>query len=146
MALRKTCTAFILVITMGSSVFYTAEKVATTQMHLNRLQAKTNKVQENLDVLAAEWQFLTNPARLEKLAANNFGLAASDTTQLAALSEIPTWQTMENLAIENTTPANKNIMLASVEQTTQATAMPVLMPAPQAVSNLAITNISLATP
>jgi hypothetical protein len=116
-------------------------------MRVNKLQRKVTNLQENLDVLAAEWQFLTNPARLEKLAANNFGLAAQEGTQLAALSEIPTWQTMEDLAIDNAKPATNDVMLASADTAqTQPTMQPVLMPAPQAVSNLSITHASLTTP
>jgi cell division protein FtsL len=66
-----------------------AEEAATT---VTKLQRKIAKEKEAVGVLKAEWSFLTQPGRLQALAAKHgdyFKLEPFSAAQLASLDELP---------------------------------------------------------
>ena len=91
--------ALMVLVVMGSFVFVIAQRMHHAQTQLHRLQARITVEQENLRVLQAEWTYLNNPDRLEKLAVAEFGLVPMDGRQYAALTAVPTIETMDQVEL-----------------------------------------------
>lgn len=59
----------------GTVLFHTSQRVTDGRARLDALAADTGKEQESIRVLNAEWSYLNQPARLEKLAREHLALA-----------------------------------------------------------------------
>lgn len=90
-------------------VYQIANSYQTTERKLKRLNVSIEREQENIRVLSAEWAYLTNPVRLEKLARDYLQLTAMDGRQLVAVASLPM-----RSALEETYPqADESHSLAS---------------------------------
>lgn len=134
--------SFLLLLIMGTLVFVTAQNMHQSQSDLRRLRAETTHERDNLRVLQAEWTYLNNPDRLEKLATTQFGLVPLDGKQYVAVNNIPSMKQMDDMAVaqaEQAPAAKPTINQASVDKAlalaaAQATApsgltMPTAIPA-----------------
>lgn len=135
-------TSILALVLTGSSVFVIAQRMHQAQSELNMHKREIAQEHENLRVLQAEWTYLNNPDRLEKLATSVFGLQPIDGKQYVAMNDLPTTDQMDQIelaAIEANAPATDGAIPA-MEQVAEAVTLanaPVAasaMPAPVTVS------------
>lgn len=74
---------------LGACVYHVANLYQAVERQNRKLDVAIEREHENIRVLSAEWAFLTNPARLEKLALDYLQLQAMDGSQLVAISAVP---------------------------------------------------------
>jgi cell division protein FtsL len=128
---------FVVLILIGCGVYSVANKYQVIERKVNRLDAQSEQEHENIRVLQAEWAFLTNPVRMEKIARDYFQLQPVDGTQLVMASAIPMRQTMDaqeaeiNIAQKKSEPQHHE----SIQQAATQEAVPVVAAAlPQAAA------------
>lgn len=63
----KTVVVYALAGLSGTLLLYTSQAVQNTQRELNMTRAKMEQEQSAVDMLRAEWAFLSAPARLQKI-------------------------------------------------------------------------------
>lgn len=73
----------------GTALFHTSESVHQITTQLEEAQRKIRQEQENLRVLEAEWSYLNQPERLEKLAEQLPELQPAQSRQILAASDVP---------------------------------------------------------
>jgi cell division protein FtsL len=90
MPMRKS-TLFLLGFACLSAImlYYTSQKVHDEREKLTALEAQIDKEQESMRVLSAEWSYLNQPDRLEKLARQHLHLEPLKGRQFAKLKDIP---------------------------------------------------------
>lgn len=94
----------------GSSLFYTTQRVHDGREKLSVLVGNIAKEEDTLRVLRAEWSYLNQPARLEKLSRRHLQLAPLKGRQFATVEDIPLHDgtpqasRAENLAIKINAP------------------------------------------
>lgn len=91
---------FIVLIVIGCGVYNVANHYQIIERQVNNLNAQSEDERENIRVLQAEWAFLTNPERLEKIAAENLTLKTVDGSQLVAIAGIPMRATLDAQEVE----------------------------------------------
>lgn len=74
----------------GTALFYTSESVHQASLQLGNLQEKIISEQDGYRVLEAEWSYLNQPARLEKLAQQLSDLKPVQAGQLITIDRLPT--------------------------------------------------------
>ena len=99
------CVSFLLLLVMGGCVFVTAQRMHAAQNEVQQLNHDIAQEQDHLRVLQAEWTYLNNPERLEKLAAD-FGLQPLDGKQYVALANVPTQTAMQDIETAQADKAN----------------------------------------
>jgi hypothetical protein len=88
--MRKTTLLWlILAVVCGAGSFRTGQKVHEEREKIAMLEASINKEEESLRVLNAEWSYLNQPARLEKLAKTYLHLAPLKGGQFVKVEDIP---------------------------------------------------------
>jgi hypothetical protein len=88
--MRKSVFFWLLLATFcGIVLFHTSQKVHDERVKISLLQEEIIKEQESIRVLEAEWGYLNQPERLEKLARNYLHLAPLKGHQFAKLEDIP---------------------------------------------------------
>lgn len=80
---------FVLAVSSGTALFHTSQDVQDTLDETARLASATAEERESLRVLKAEWAYLNQPERLERLAAEHLDLAPMTGSQLAGLDRVP---------------------------------------------------------
>ena len=88
---------FAVLCVMGACVYHVANLYQTAERQMRRLDVAIERERENIRVLNAEWAFLTNPVRLEKLAQNYLHLQAMDGSQLVTVSAVPMREALNEL-------------------------------------------------
>lgn len=120
----------VLALIMG--VFMTSNRVQQAEKKMNSLQDKIEQEKENLRVLHAEWTYLNNPERLEKVAKQYFQLVPGGGEQYVAASEIPLRDVLdaqqqdvdqEAATLAQIEPGNPDSMLAQEEKKETAPAV-----------------------
>ena len=81
--------AILILVALGCNVYAVADRVQNAERTQRNVEAHIAEEQEGLRVLSAEWTYLTNPDRLERLATSHFGLAPSEGQQYIELAAIP---------------------------------------------------------
>ncbi len=80
----------ILAITAGTVLFHTSDAVQKTQEEIERLESEIAEERESIRVLKAEWAYLNQPERLEKLAREYLpNLSPASGTQLTEIGRLP---------------------------------------------------------
>lgn len=140
--------SFLLLLIMGTFVFVTAQDMHQSQSDLRRLKREIAHERDNLRVLQAEWTYLNNPDRLEKLAVAQFGLAPLDGKQYVALANVPTMDAMEQITLAQAEkakpkqPVARTITQDNVDEAlAMAAATPVHAPAMPSAIPAALTMI-----
>lgn len=72
----------------GAALFHTSQKVNDGRQQLSLLNADLRREEESLRVLQAEWSYLNNPDRLEKLARSHLALQETKGKQFVKLSNV----------------------------------------------------------
>lgn len=80
---------FTVLCALGACVYHVANLYQTAERQVKRLDVAIERERENIRVLSAEWAYLTNPVRLEKLAQDYLHLQALNGSQLVAVSSVP---------------------------------------------------------
>jgi len=62
----------ILAIFCGASLYHTSQRVHDGRAELNKMTQEIAREEESIRVLNAEWAYLNQPERLEKMAAEHF--------------------------------------------------------------------------
>lgn len=119
----------------GTALFHTSQKVHVGSDKLSQLNRNITKEEESIRVLNAEWSYLTQPARLEKLSQTYLKLVPLKGTQFVKLEDIPLRPAApevmpEPAAEKNETPAVERIITTEKNKTPVSEAAPV----PAAVS------------
>lgn len=83
------CLCLSLLAIIISLLFNMSQKVQLIENRLQHVQSETQKEQEKIRVLQAEWQYLTRPGRLEKLARTYTMLRPADGGENIAMARIP---------------------------------------------------------
>ena len=88
--MRKTTLLWLILAAIcGTALFHTSQKVHDEREKLAVLDVSIGKEQESLRVLNAEWSYLNQPARLEKLAKAYLQLAPLKGRQFMKVEDIP---------------------------------------------------------
>jgi cell division protein FtsL len=69
-------------------LFQLKHKVNEQERELAQIHSKMHKTQEAIHILQAEWSYLNEPGRLQKLAEKHLKLAPSDAVQLVSYENI----------------------------------------------------------
>lgn len=87
--MRKTTLLWLLLaVFCGAILFHTSQQVTDGKARLASLQNKTQDEEESIRVLQAEWSYLNQPARLEKLVKEYLTLEPMQGRQFAKLADI----------------------------------------------------------
>jgi cell division protein FtsL len=103
------CLSFVTLLITGGCVFITAQRMHQTQVSVLTLKREIAQEQDHLRVLQAEWTYLNNPDRLEKLAAT-FGLQPLDGKQYVAINDVPTQSAMQEIELAAAAKAEKQTL------------------------------------
>ncbi|MGB0719113.1 MAG: cell division protein FtsL [Bdellovibrionales bacterium] len=71
----RTFVVFACAALSGAALLHASQRVQEAENRLVQIQAETDKEQDAIRVLRAEWEYLNNPARLEALAAEFLHMA-----------------------------------------------------------------------
>lgn len=85
---RSTVFWFALAGLCGTVLFHTSQEVTSGRSALTRLDREILREEESIRVLKAEWSYLNQPERLEKLAAQYLQLAPLTAKQFARPGDI----------------------------------------------------------
>ncbi|HEY1096459.1 MAG TPA: hypothetical protein VGF14_04395 [Alphaproteobacteria bacterium] len=132
-------TAIIALVVTGSSVFVIAQRMHHAETQLFAMNREIKQERENLRVLQAEWTYLNNPDRLEKLATTLFQLQPIDGKQYVALANMPTTEQMEQIELANAKTEMKNIPAMELSANVALASTP----APMAVAMPAAVNVNM---
>ena len=97
----------LVLIIIGCGVYTVANQYQMIEKQVNTLDEQSEQEHENIRVLQAEWAFLTNPTRLEKIAGEHFQLESMDGTQMVALNTLPLRATLDAQDAESGTAAQQ---------------------------------------
>lgn len=87
--MRKTALLWlVLAVIAGGTLFHTSQRVTEGRAELDKITQSLRKEDESLRVLQAEWSYLNQPDRLEKLARKYLHLAPLKGSQFAKADEI----------------------------------------------------------
>jgi len=126
--MRKTTLLWlILALFCGIGIFHTSQRVHDEREKIATLNASIDKEQESLRVLNAEWSYLNQPARLEKLAKTYLHLAPLKGGQFVKVEDIAMRSADVVATTQTAAPAP-----ASVVKITEAR-LPVRKPAPHVI-------------
>lgn len=135
---NKTALVFVsLAVIAGAALFHTSQKVTDGKSKLDTIIARTAKENEALRVLEAEWAYLNQPGKLEKLVkqyldlvplkGKQFGKVSdlAERTEQAVESALPSGETKEPVAKAEEKPAKPVVKILP------AATPPVVKPAPK---------------
>ena len=144
-------------------VYAVADKVQLAEKKQARFESKISDEHENLRVLHAEWTFLTNPDRLQKISNDHFQMVPTEGQYYVELAAIPMRdfiekQEMEKIGITSermlaqaapkpvineTNPVKEMVMAqAEIEAPTEPALTPVALPQALPLPTLTATPIS----
>ena len=83
------CVLLILLIVVGFAVYSVADEYQGIEKKISQLKRKSEQEREAIRVMRAEWAFLTNPSRMEKIAQQYFKLQPLTEKQIVLASGIP---------------------------------------------------------
>jgi hypothetical protein len=72
----------------GTFLFHTSQKVIDDRKKLSALEGNIAQEKESIRVLGVEWSYLNQPARLEKLSKENFGMEPLKANQFVKVEDI----------------------------------------------------------
>ena len=112
-----------LVIVSGAMLMDVSHHVQRAERDIKRLDHEIAREEESIRVLKAEWAYLNNPVRLEKLAAGYVELISPEAAQLISdMSVIPDNDPQSSIFIPKRSPLHRDISYdASSPKPIQAT-------------------------
>ena len=132
--MRKTAILWLVLAALcGGILFQTSQRVNDGRARLADINAVLKKEDETLRVLQAEWSYLNQPERLEKLSKKYFGLAPLKGKQFGKVSELEikpaSAQTVETAEVAAPVPVPEKPALV-LKPVTAADISPVFAPQP----------------
>lgn len=101
---------FALVIASGTMLMNVSHDVQRVEREIKLIDREITREKENIRVLKAEWAFLNNPARLEKLATSYVDLVSPQAAQLISdMSVIPDNDPQSSIFIPKRSPLHRDI-------------------------------------
>jgi len=79
---------FILTIAASIMLYQTSDRVHELNQQMHDLNTSIDSEQQSLHVLKAEWVYLANPARIEKLAHKHLMLQPTSTQKIVRMSDL----------------------------------------------------------
>ena len=98
---KTTLLSLLLAVFCGTGIFHTSQKVHDEREKIATIEAAIGKEEESLRVLNAEWSYLNQPTRLEKLAKTYLRLAPLKGGQFVKVENIP----LRSTAVAETAPS-----------------------------------------
>jgi hypothetical protein len=74
---------------LGAGLFHLKYDVQSLERHLTGLNAEIVRNQETIHVLEAEWSYLSQPERLQKLAMKRLDLVAVTPVHIVTFGDLP---------------------------------------------------------
>lgn len=143
---------FVLLVAMLSGVYHVANNYQIVEKKYKHIKSDSEQERENIRVLQAEWAFLTNPVRMEKIAQEHFQLTSMNGSQLVALNNVPLRDAMEaqmpssdaGVAVASSKPLQKSVdsSVVSASVSVAASRPPTALPAPLALPPITATPVS----
>ncbi|MDD3287556.1 MAG: hypothetical protein PHX43_00930 [Alphaproteobacteria bacterium] len=115
---------FALTIVASIGLYNTSYRVHDLGQQLRKLNASIEAEQRTIHVLKAEWVYLANPARIEKMAKKYLAMNPSSLQQIANLKDLPEIaptraEAMANMTISGTPIASVKTSLSPSSSTTK---------------------------
>ena len=85
---RSVVLGFFVSLGVAVGLFHLKYKVAEQERHLAKISQEVYQTDESIHLLQAEWSYLNEPGRLQKLAETHLGLSTSETVQLVTFQQI----------------------------------------------------------
>ena len=82
--------SLILATLTGIALFLIKGEVQEREARLDRLTRETLEHEEAIHVLKAEWSYLNQPERIERLIGRHLNLQPTEISQLSRLDDLPT--------------------------------------------------------
>jgi hypothetical protein len=98
----------------GALLFQTSQRVTDGRQRLAHITADMRREEDTLRVLQAEWSYLNQPERLEKLSAQYLKLAPMKGRQFIAAADIPQRPAPPSAGADNDTPAPAGALQESI--------------------------------
>ena len=143
---------FVVLIVIGCGVYNVANHYQMIERQVKSHEFKSEQERENIRVLQAEWAYLTNPVRLEKIASEHFQLVPVDGSQMVAMNTMPlrealdAQETQTNIATNDKQPSvttvADNLPAGVTPVVSQAMPTAAALPPAQNLPPLAITPVS----
>jgi cell division protein FtsL len=88
MIFRATAVGFILAAVIGVMLFHIKYQVLTLEQELAQTHQEIFKTEESLHLLRAEWAYLNDPKRLQKLAVQHLSMKPGEIMQVVDLRDL----------------------------------------------------------
>ncbi|MCC9620236.1 hypothetical protein LPB41_00920 [Thalassospira sp. MA62] len=84
-----TIIGLVLTIMIGTGTYWVSHQVERLEKQYANIQSDILAEQENIHVLEAEWSYLNNPERIERLSQQYLSLRQIDVVQMANIDSLP---------------------------------------------------------
>jgi hypothetical protein len=84
-----TIIGLFLTILIGTGTYWVSHEVERLEKRYAEIQSDILAEQESIHVLQAEWSYLNNPERIERLSREYLSLAQIDVLQMASIDDLP---------------------------------------------------------
>ena len=84
-----TIIGLIMTILIGTGTYWVSHQVERLEKRYADIQSDILAEQESIHVLQAEWSYLNNPERIERLSRQYLSLAQIDVLQMASIDDLP---------------------------------------------------------
>lgn len=84
-----TIIGLFLTILIGTGTYWVSHEVERLEKRYAEIQSEILSEQESIHVLEAEWSYLNNPRRIERLSQEYLSLAQIDILQMASIDDLP---------------------------------------------------------
>jgi cell division protein FtsL len=84
-----TIIGLVLTILIGTGTYWVSHQVERLEKRYAEIQSDILAEQESIHVLQAEWSYLNNPERIERLSQQYLSLAQIEVLQMASINDLP---------------------------------------------------------
>tara|TARA_B100000519_G_scaffold184237_1_gene178433 strand:+ start:238 stop:669 length:432 start_codon:yes stop_codon:yes gene_type:complete len=84
-----TIIGLIMTILIGTGTYWVSHQVERLEKRYAEIQSDILAEQESIHVLQAEWSYLNNPERIERLSQQYLSLAQIEVLQMASINDLP---------------------------------------------------------
>ncbi|MBS8273698.1 DUF3962 domain-containing protein [Thalassospira tepidiphila] len=84
-----TIIGLLMTILIGTGTYWVSHQVERLEKRYAEIQSDILAEQESIHVLQAEWSYLNNPERIERLSQQYLSLAQIEVLQMASINDLP---------------------------------------------------------
>ena len=84
-----TIIGLLLTVLIGTGTYWVSHEVESLEKQYAEIQSDILAEQESIHVLEAEWSYLNNPERIERLSNEYLSLAQIEVLQMASIDDLP---------------------------------------------------------